>query len=73
MRRTNLKGHALRAEGKAHMPGDETSWIRVKASFGRGLCECGVLSPVEWTDAARKAWHAGHKDEIRAQLEASRA
>ena len=66
MRRTNPKGHALRGEGKAYMPGDpeeeQDPWIRVKGHIGRGLCECGEVSPVTWTDVSRKLWHARHKE-----------
>lgn len=68
MRRTALRGHALRGEGKAHGPSDEGSgYIRYLGHIGRALCECGAVSNVEWTDAARKRWHARHKDEMRAQ------
>ena len=77
MRRTNLRGHALRGEGKAHIRGyaeqEQPPWVRARGHIGRGLCECGAVSPEAWTDADRKAWHSRHKDEIRAQLEASRA
>lgn len=65
MRRTSLRGHALRGEGKAHIRSDEEQWIRCHGHIGRGVCECGAGSDVEWTDAARKRWHVAHKDEVK--------
>lgn len=65
MRRTNLRGHALRAEGRPFLPGDELGWVRVSRSVGHGLCECGSTSGLERSDAARKRWHAAHKAEVR--------
>ena len=75
MRRTNLRGHALRGEGMGHKPGDEDEpWVTIWRGWtGVGLCECGEVSPVLESNADRKRWHIAHKDEIRAQLEASRA
>jgi hypothetical protein len=69
MRRTALRGHALRAEGKAFVPGDETPWARagLPADLGVGLCECGAVSDWEHSSAARKRWHAQHKDAVRAE------
>jgi hypothetical protein len=67
MRRTALRGHALRGEGAAYIPGEEEPWLRCRGHIGRGLCECGAFSDVEWTHADRKRWHARHKDEIRTE------
>lgn len=65
MRRTNLRGHALRAEGGAFLPSDEQPWVRHLSNIGYGLCECGATtSAMEYTDAARKRWHAAHKAEV---------
>lgn len=35
---------------------------------GHGACSCGLLSEHFPTAMQRRAWHAGHKDEIRAQI-----
>jgi hypothetical protein len=68
MRRTAVPGHALRSEGKAYMPGEEEPWLRIRGHIGRGVCECGTASAVQWSDAARKRWHAEHKQAVREQL-----
>jgi hypothetical protein len=47
------------------MPSDEEPWVRIRGHIGRGLCECGAVSDVEWSDAARKRWHAAHKEQMR--------
>ena len=67
MRRTALKGHALRSEGKPYARGsdEQEPWIRTGAWSGVALCECGETSPVLTTDGARRRWHAGHKEEMR--------
>jgi hypothetical protein len=65
MRRTSLCGHALRREGKAFTRRNTAApWESIRGHIGRGLCECGEASEVEWTDAARKRWHAAHKAEV---------
>lgn len=66
MRRTALRGHALRGEGNAYVRGDEEPWIRARGWDGHGLCECGEVSPSLDTNNARKRWHAKHKNEIAA-------
>jgi hypothetical protein len=73
MRRTNIRGHALRGEGKAHLPGDEEPWILVWGYSGCALCECGAASAVERSDAARKRWHAEHKAIIRGREQAGQS
>ncbi len=82
MRRTALKGHSLRDEGKAFERGEYGGqWIRVSyapstgslsgvAYIGVALCECGTTSPALRSDGARKRWHADHKAGIRALMEA---
>lgn len=69
MNRTALRGHALRSEGAAYRPGDEGVLVRVRwnsvAGDGVGACECGAASRVLGSAAARRRWHAAHKDEIR--------
>ena len=66
MRRTAIRGHALRSEGNAYERGDEERWVRPGA---RGpawaLCECGETSSVLDSDNARKAGTFSHKDEVR--------
>ena len=69
MRRTNLRGHALRSEGKAYGLNGEpegSPLVRYRGHIGQGLCECGAASDVEWSNAARKRWHAAHKAEVSA-------
>ena len=70
MRRTNVRGHALRGEGKAYRaagPDDETDApVYLRGHIGRGLCECGAMSDVEWSNAARQRWHAAHKAQVKA-------
>jgi FAD/FMN-containing dehydrogenase len=67
-----VPGHGLQAEGKAFAPGnlaeEQAPWIRVRGHIGRGVCACGAVSDVEWTDAARKRWHRAHKDEERREV-----
>jgi hypothetical protein len=71
VRRTNIRGHALRSEGAAHIPGkpeeEQSAWIRCRGHIGYGVCECGDASPCLWSAAARKRWHAEHKATIRDQ------
>jgi hypothetical protein len=70
MRRTNLRGHALSSEGKAHIPGgeDQDPWVRAQRAIGYGVCQCGATSPELDSDAARKRWHGDvHKPEVRAR------
>lgn len=74
MKRTALRGHALRGEGAAYVRRDEDElfwstdkdpWVKARGWSGVGLCECGEPSPVLDTNNARKRWHADHKDKIR--------
>ena len=79
MRRTALRGHALRSEGAAFIPAascdghpdaiapDGTAYTRCQGHIGYGLCECGELSPSLHSGAGRRRWHADHKNEIRAK------
>ena len=63
MRRTNLRGHALRSEGKPYARSDGGIWARVSylpSGPGVALCECGAASPVLESNAQRKAWHGRH-------------
>jgi hypothetical protein len=63
--RTRLAGHALQHEGKPFEDGGEVNWSRTYGAAGRGVCECGEASTVLASDADRKRWHKGHKDEVR--------
>ena len=67
MRRTALKGHALRSEGKPYELGEERGSTDVRAGGpgGYALCECGTSSGWLLSDAQRKAWHVTHKESIR--------
>ena len=72
MRRTALRGHALRGEGQAYKRRDEGNWLKVWGGWrGVGLCECGATSSIVDTNNARKRWHVVHKAEVRAQTEGS--
>jgi hypothetical protein len=57
---TRLAGHGLRAEGSAWTG----SQIRARNGSGPGMakCECGEMSGMLPNRAARKRWHAEHKD-----------
>jgi hypothetical protein len=68
MRRTNVRGHALRSEGKSYGPSrdDPSQFERWRGHIGYGLCECGAHSDCEWSNAARQRWHATHKAEVKA-------
>ena len=61
--KTLLKGHTLWAEGDA--VGRHYSW----SGLGCGSCSCGARSPELPSRAARRRWHAQHKDEIRKSQE----
>jgi hypothetical protein len=65
MRRTNLRGHALRGEGKPWQDNGEGGWMSAPWNEGHALCECGETSGWIWSDTARRKWHARHKDEMR--------
>lgn len=68
MRRTNIKGHALRSEGKPYVLGgdDQDPYVRNQTyqSGGYALCECGATSGWLSSDGRRKRWHADHKAQI---------
>jgi hypothetical protein len=76
MRRTALKGHALRSEGKPYKFGGEEQerWVRVERSWsGVALCECGATSPVLDSNGARQRWHRVHKEHARCADGSARA
>lgn len=60
-RSNRLAGHALPDEG------------RVRDQYGRftptgpATCSCGATSEALSSDSARKKWHKGHKDDVRAR------
>lgn len=60
---TRVSGHALWHEGAAY---DDRGY-RVeypRTTEGRAKCECGELSEVLPSGAARRRWHQGHKLEV---------
>ncbi len=66
-----LSGHTLRYEGKPFVwTANGGRYVRARPfqKDGVGMCSCGEHSPKLDTDAARKRWHAAHKDEIRAKM-----
>lgn len=69
-RNTRLAGHGLRYEGSAFLGSQIRS--RNAAGVGMGKCECGEMSDVLGTRAARQRWHADHKESVRAK-EAARS
>lgn len=64
---TRVVGHALWYEGGAHddngYPIDVGGWV-TRSGPGRAKCECGDLSEVLTSGAARRAWHKAHKAEV---------
>jgi len=64
MSSTRLSGHGLRSEGKPFSADGKrlTTW---GAQVGHAKCECGELSPVLNSNAARKHWHWQHKEDHR--------
>lgn len=69
MRRTNLRGHALRSEGKPYILGGEEHELYVRNAAcrwgGVALCECGQVSGWLISDNKRKLWHRDHKNDVR--------
>jgi hypothetical protein len=63
---TLVAGHGLRHEGRYW-----NGLAYVSGGMAPGRCTCGDRSEPLPTGAARKRWHREHKDEIRAQREAS--
>lgn len=64
-----LSGHELLSEGAPFVKEGRHSHL-ARSSYGtggtgRGKCSCGALSEVLDSGTKRKAWHRGHKDEIR--------
>lgn len=58
-----VSGHALRNEGAAYY--DNGSQISYgDRSVGRAKCECGEMSEVLPSGAARRRWHAQHKLDV---------
>ncbi|GAA2347487.1 hypothetical protein [Dactylosporangium salmoneum] len=62
---TRVAGHGLLREGaiydeNGHLPHGAV----VRSGPGRGKCECGSLSEVLPSTAARRRWHADHKGEV---------
>lgn len=62
---TRLAGHGLIAEGWPYI-GTEVRKSH-RSGHGMGKCECGTMSPMLPSTAARKRWHRDHKQEIRAR------
>ena len=73
---TILVGHHLLHEGAAHDDdGHRYSYggYSGTSGTGRGKCSCGVLSPILQSGYQRRAWHRGHKEDIRAGREENAA
>lgn len=59
MRNTRLPGHTLRNEGRL------AGWpMSAQNGVGKTRCSCGEPSPELPSTAARKRWHAEHKQSI---------
>lgn len=63
---TRVAGHSLRCEGAVFDERGQLSGGRVvRTGPGRAKCECGVLSEVLPSTAARRRWHRDvHKPEV---------
>lgn len=65
-----LAGHELLSEGSPFVKEGRHSHLAHShygtGGTGRGKCSCGALSEVLDSGTKRKAWHRGHKDEVRA-------
>ena len=76
MTSVRLPGHGLWSEGwpvdatPGHWPGWRQRQHR--SGRGRGLCECGEMSPELDSAAARKRWHRDHKAAVRARQQEER-
>jgi hypothetical protein len=69
---TRLRGHGLQSEGKPFEDDGRGGTRRTElygGPVGFGLCACGERSGVLDSDYARRVWHRGHKDEVRAATE----
>jgi hypothetical protein len=84
---TRVTGHGLVGEGAPHaVPGchalpcsgerdDEPVRVGNYSStggWGHGLCQCGATSPHLSSANQRKAWHVGHKAEVKAGVAPNR-
>lgn len=70
MTTSRLAGHGLLHEGWPFIG----TKIRATNNTGPGMgkCECGAMSEMVPTRAARKRWHRDHKADIRARADAGR-
>lgn len=65
---SRLSGHTLRYEGAAIEPVADATGRPDRLTGdrqGSGLCSCGETSESLPSDAARKRWHADHKQHVR--------
>lgn len=64
---TRVAGHTLWYEGAPHDDRGHRIWRPYGSASGRGRgkCSCGALSEMEFTAAARKRWHAEHKQQVK--------
>lgn len=65
---SRLAGHELLAEGAAFFKQGRhilRAYTNRTGGVGFARCSCGALSEVLDSGAKRKAWHRGHKDELR--------
>lgn len=65
---SRLAGHELMDEGAAFFKEGRyilRAYANTTGGAGLARCSCGALSEVLDSGAKRKAWHRGHKDEIR--------
>lgn len=62
MKANVLVGHTLPLEGRVQLGG---RLIGNGGGEGRAVCSCGAYSPLLPSTTQRRAWHRGHKDEIR--------
>ena len=69
--KTLVPGHSLRYEGRAHVSPDCPDCFGPEGlafgnpRSGHASCRCGAYSPHLNNTAARKRWHAEHKEAAR--------
>lgn len=62
---SRVAGHALLREGAVYDNNGHLPYgLVIRSGPGRAKCECGELSEVLPSGAARRRWHKVHKTEV---------